>query len=82
MVGWGGEEMARAFNNGLGMVLVVGEGEGGEEEVRRCLEEKGERVWRVGRLVERMSGSGSGSGGEGCVLLNLGAWDRDGDSTA
>ncbi|KAK3900915.1 phosphoribosylglycinamide synthetase [Staphylotrichum tortipilum] len=58
-------EMARAFNNGLGMVVAVEEGRA--EEVKKVLEAAGERVWKVGRLVER-------TGGEGCVLRGLEAW--------
>lgn len=57
-------EYARAFNTGLGMVLVVERGE--VEGVLGELRERGERVWEIGRLVERR--------GEGCVLENLEAW--------
>lgn len=57
-------EFARAFNTGLGMVVVVR-----REDVERVvgeLRERGERVFEIGRLVERR--------GEGCVLRNLEAW--------
>ncbi|AEO57440.1 hypothetical protein MYCTH_2303613 [Thermothelomyces thermophilus ATCC 42464] len=57
-------EMARAFNNGLGMVLAVEASRA--EEVARVLEGAGEKVWKVGRLVKR--------GPEGCVLRGLEAW--------
>ncbi|KAK4106725.1 phosphoribosylamine--glycine ligase [Parathielavia hyrcaniae] len=59
-------EMARAFNNGLGMVLAVDVGRA--DEVAAVLEGAGERVWRVGRLVKR------GGKGEGCVLRGLESW--------
>ncbi|SPO02734.1 probable bifunctional purine biosynthetic protein [Cephalotrichum gorgonifer] len=53
-------EMARAFNNGVGMILVVGAEKA--EEVTKGLEALGEKVNRLGRLVKRE--------GEGVVLLN------------
>ena len=59
------EEFAKTFNTGLGMVMVVN-----EEHVNETMEELekvGEMVYNVGRLVER--------GGDGCVLINLAAWD-------
>jgi phosphoribosylamine--glycine ligase/phosphoribosylformylglycinamidine cyclo-ligase len=59
-------EMARAFNNGLGMVVAVEAGR--VQEVVKVLEREGERVWTVGRLVERAAG------GEGCVLRGLEKW--------
>ena len=59
-------EVARAFNVGVGMVLVVGEGD--VEAVVGGLRGAGERVWEVGRLVERTGE------GEGCVLRGLEAW--------
>lgn len=52
--------MARAFNNGVGMVLVVGQDK--VESVTKELEGLGEGVFRVGRLVKRE--------GEGVTLLN------------
>ncbi|KAK4153727.1 phosphoribosylglycinamide synthetase [Chaetomidium leptoderma] len=61
-------EMARAFNNGLGMVVAVESAKA--EEVVKVLEAAGERVWTVGRLVKREEGGG----GEGCVLRNLERW--------
>ena len=63
-------EMATAFNNGVGMVLVVSEAASGEV-VRMLEEEGGETVYRVGRLVERKEG------GDGCVLLGLESWDEN-----
>ncbi|KAL2271869.1 hypothetical protein VTJ83DRAFT_1240 [Remersonia thermophila] len=59
------KEMARAFNNGVGMVLAVEEGK--VEEVRKVLEREGEKVYQVGRLVKR-------EGDEGCVLKGLDGW--------
>jgi phosphoribosylamine--glycine ligase/phosphoribosylformylglycinamidine cyclo-ligase len=61
-------EMARAFNNGVGMVMAVEASK--VEEVRRVLEGEGERVYEVGRLVER----DGKEDGEGCVLRGLEAW--------
>ncbi|KAL2160538.1 hypothetical protein VTH06DRAFT_1226 [Thermothelomyces fergusii] len=58
-------EMARAFNNGLGMVLAVEPARA--DEVARALEDAGERVWKVGRLVKR-------AGADGCLLKGLEAW--------
>ncbi|GAB1320764.1 Bifunctional purine biosynthetic protein ADE1 [Madurella fahalii] len=59
-------EMARAFNNGVGMVLAVSAGPAADEVVQR-LEGSGETVYRIGRLVKR-------EGGEGCVLKGLERW--------
>ena len=58
--------MSRAFNNGIGMVVIVG-GDAAQS-VRSCLEKKGETVYTIGVLVEREEGK------EGCVLKNLEAW--------
>ncbi|PQE16525.1 phosphoribosylamine-glycine ligase protein [Rutstroemia sp. NJR-2017a BBW] len=60
-----GVEMARTFNTGIGMVAVVAEEN--VERVRKELEESGERVFTIGKLVER--------DGEGCVLKGLESWD-------
>ncbi|KAL8930827.1 MAG: hypothetical protein Q9208_000368 [Pyrenodesmia sp. 3 TL-2023] len=62
------EEMARVFNMGIGMVLVVAEGHVGE--VTRMLGEKGENVVRLGQLVEREEG------GVGCVIRDIDVWDQ------
>ena len=58
------EEFARTFNTGLGMVLVAKE----EQAVHaiRKLEEAGEEVFEVGRLVPRTD--------KGCVLKGLESW--------
>jgi phosphoribosylamine--glycine ligase/phosphoribosylformylglycinamidine cyclo-ligase len=60
-----GVEMARTFNTGIGMVAVVAKEN--VEQVTKELEESGERVFTIGRLVERSS--------EGCVLKGLESWD-------
>lgn len=57
-------EMARTFNNGVGMVAVVAEKD--VAETVKVLEKEGERVFRIGRLIRRE--------GEGCVLKGLDAW--------
>jgi len=58
------EEFAKVFNTGVGMVLVVAEG----DVERACVElkEGGEAVFVIGKLVGRE--------GEGCVLSGLEAW--------
>lgn len=60
-------EFARAFNTGLGMVLVVEMED--LDKVLGVLRGEGEDVYEVGRLVRREDG------GEGCVLRELEAWD-------
>ncbi|CAN8097480.1 unnamed protein product [Discula destructiva] len=57
-------EMARTFNNGVGMVAVVAAGD--VDRVVGVLEGEGEKVYKIGRLVKRES--------EGCVLKGLEAW--------
>ncbi|EAW08648.1 bifunctional aminoimidazole ribotide synthase/glycinamide ribotide synthase [Aspergillus clavatus NRRL 1] len=60
-------EMARAFNCGVGMVIVV------EKEsaaaVKDLFEKEGEIVYEVGELQPRQAGD------EGCVLAGLESWD-------
>lgn len=58
------KEMARTFNNGIGMVAVVAAGD--VEKTVSTLEAEGERVFKIGRLVKR--------DGEGCVLKSLESW--------
>ena len=58
-------EMARAFNCGLGMVVVVDAA--AANRVRELLESAGETVFRVGDLTERKDA-------EGCVLEGLESW--------
>jgi phosphoribosylformylglycinamidine cyclo-ligase len=64
-------EMARTFNCGLGMVAVVAPERAAE--LTAVLEDAGERVWRVGRLVARSGGGGGGGGGDGGGLILNGA---------
>jgi phosphoribosylaminoimidazole (AIR) synthetase len=59
------EEMSRTFNNGIGMVLVVSEVASGE--VKKILEEQGETVYRIGKLIDREDHYG-------CVLRGLDSW--------
>ena len=62
-------EFARVFNTGLGMVLVVA-----QEHVKMTvseLEDAGETVWEVGKIVVREDN------GEGCVLEGVEAWRWD-----
>ncbi len=47
-------EMYRVFNCGIGMVIVVPEDQA--DAVAATLEEQGERVWRLGGIVERAAG--------------------------
>ncbi len=58
------EEMARTFNNGVGMIIAVSES--GAAGVVASLEAAGEKVYTIGRLVKRET--------DGCVLRNLDAW--------
>jgi phosphoribosylformylglycinamidine cyclo-ligase len=66
------EEMARTFNCGVGMALIVT-----EEHVRyvsQRLEKAGETVFRIGRVEE---------GSRGCTVAgSSGAWSARGDWTA
>ncbi|KAI9793357.1 MAG: hypothetical protein M1816_000249 [Peltula sp. TS41687] len=57
-------ELARTFNTGVGMVLVVPEGS--VQDAVGELESAGETVYRIGRLIRRME--------DGCVLKNLESW--------
>ncbi|ROW15033.1 hypothetical protein VPNG_03351 [Cytospora leucostoma] len=59
------KEMARTFNNGVGMVAVVAAGD--VDEAVKVLEAEGETVYRIGRLIKR-------DGAEGCVLKGLESW--------
>ncbi|KAI1769538.1 phosphoribosylamine--glycine ligase [Hypoxylon sp. FL1150] len=60
-------EMARTFNNGVGMVAVVGAADA--DVVKAQLVEAGETAYTIGKLVARNDGV------EGCVLKNLESWD-------
>lgn len=58
-------EFARVLNTGLGMVVVVAEDD--VEQTSGELREAGEKVFIVGRLVER-------HGGEGCIIERMESW--------
>jgi phosphoribosylamine--glycine ligase / phosphoribosylformylglycinamidine cyclo-ligase len=60
------EEMSRTFNNGVGMVMVVSDIASGQ--VTKILQEQGETVFRIGKLIDR--------DGEGCILTNQDSWAR------
>lgn len=59
------KEMARTFNNGVGMVAIVAAGD--VDQAIKVLEAEGEKVFKIGRLIKR-------DGGEGCVLKGLESW--------
>jgi phosphoribosylformylglycinamidine cyclo-ligase len=66
------EEMARTFNCGIGMVLIVSEED--STGVSRDLEQAGETVFRIGRIEE---------GRKGCTVGGpAGSWSARGDWTA
>ncbi|SCV70826.1 BQ2448_3588 [Microbotryum intermedium] len=59
-------EMARTFNCGIGMVVVVAKGKA--EQVKKDLETNGSnKVYRIGEVQQ----------GKGCVMRNLEAWSRE-----
>ncbi|KAF1346484.1 hypothetical protein BDV97DRAFT_357133 [Delphinella strobiligena] len=58
-------EFARTWNTGLGMVIVVSQENA--NEARQVLEEAGEKVYTLGKLIKRT--------GDGCVLNNIEAWN-------
>ena len=60
-------EMARAFNCGVGMVIVVEKG--CEEAVKGLFEKEGETVYRIGELKAKKDGEAA------CVLHGLEKWD-------
>lgn len=55
-------EMARTFNNGIGMILIVSPDK--VDEVIQTIQASGEQVYRVGEVVA----------GEGVEMRNLDAW--------
>ncbi|KAL5118600.1 hypothetical protein ACEQ8H_003451 [Pleosporales sp. CAS-2024a] len=57
-------EFARTFNTGLGMVLVVGHDQ--VQAATEILQEWGEQVYTVGKLVKR--------GDKECVVQNMNVW--------
>jgi phosphoribosylformylglycinamidine cyclo-ligase len=50
-------EMARTFNCGIGMVVIVAAS--GESRIARLLGQHGERVHTIGRIVPRGDGPGT-----------------------
>jgi phosphoribosylformylglycinamidine cyclo-ligase len=66
------EEMARTFNCGVGMALIVAEGD--VEGVSRALGDAGETAFPIGRIEE---------GRKGCTVAGpAGSWSGRGDWTA
>ncbi|HEY0130015.1 MAG TPA: phosphoribosylformylglycinamidine cyclo-ligase [Allosphingosinicella sp.] len=66
------EEMARTFNCGIGMALIVSQDD--VKGVSQVLEEAGETVFRIGRVDE---------GPKGCTVAGpAGSWSARGDWTA
>lgn len=61
-------EMAKTFNNGIGMVAIVSKEDA--EQVKSELESSGEKVYKIGTLISRDEGNG-------CVLKNLATWDKN-----
>lgn len=61
-------EMARTFNVGIGMAVVVEKR--AAEEVKAFLEKEGESVFVIGELIEREQGK------EACVLEQIEQWDQ------
>jgi len=55
-------EMSRTFNNGIGMILIVGRDK--LDEAIQTIQASGERVYKVGEVVA----------GEGVEMRNLDAW--------
>ncbi|EAA57881.1 hypothetical protein AN6541.2 [Aspergillus nidulans FGSC A4] len=60
-------EMTRAFNCGVGMVIVVEKGS--EGAVKDILEKEGETVYQVGELKVKVEGE------EECIVSGLETWD-------
>ncbi|HEX9963977.1 MAG TPA: phosphoribosylformylglycinamidine cyclo-ligase [Allosphingosinicella sp.] len=66
------EEMARTFNCGIGMAVIVAEGD--VRNVSQALEQAGESVFPVGRVE---------TGAKGCTVAgSRGSWSGRGDWTA
>ncbi|KAL2863021.1 bifunctional aminoimidazole ribotide synthase/glycinamide ribotide synthase [Aspergillus lucknowensis] len=60
-------EMTRAFNCGVGMVIVVEKGS--EGAIKDLLEKEGETVYQVGELKVKAEGE------ESCIVSGLETWD-------
>lgn len=66
------EEMARTFNCGVGMAVIVSQDD--VKDVARALEEQGETIFTIGRVEE---------GAKGCTVAGpAGSWSARGDWTA
>lgn len=59
-------EFATVFNTGLGMILAVAKEN--VDEAKKSLEEDGETVYEIGRLLDRE--------GDGCILKNIDSWEK------
>jgi phosphoribosylaminoimidazole (AIR) synthetase len=59
-------ELAKTFNMGIGMVLVVARED--KERATEVLKENGEEVFEIGRLVTRTEGM------EGCIVHGSEVW--------
>ena len=64
-----GEEMARTFNCGIGMVVIVSSER--EQEITAALKAAGETVWRIGRVVSDATHGSTVAGLEDALA---GAW--------
>ena len=67
----GNGEFARAFNAGLGMILVVNAERAGE--LIQQLASSGETVWQVGQLVRRKEATTA------CIVDGMEVWGRESD---
>ena len=66
------EEMARTFNCGIGMAIVVSKDDA--SEVRQALEDTGETLFEIGRIEH---------GAKGCTVAgSAGSWSARADWTA
>jgi phosphoribosylamine--glycine ligase / phosphoribosylformylglycinamidine cyclo-ligase len=67
-------EMARTFNCGVGMIMVIEKGR--EAAIQEVLEREGEIVYTIGELRAKATGGWKGGKeGEGCILTGLETWD-------
>ncbi|MCK5546772.1 MAG: phosphoribosylformylglycinamidine cyclo-ligase, partial [Rhodospirillaceae bacterium] len=60
-------EMARTFNCGIGMVLIVSADKA--DEIKSVLEKEGETVFTVGHIIKRNNGDAKGD--KGTVLVGV-----------
>ena len=66
-------EFARTFNTGLGMIVAVDAAMA--DKVVATLEAEGERVWKVGELVDRSAAEGKVGYEDGCWLDGMSKWE-------